>query len=167
MNEAQTRDVAACDRNIAQQRAYKRAINSATYARIAQFVVNEPGHGGHWLTPYMSDSQITFYLSLSQLNTFADPRLTALLKALSAPALRLSAGRMDEAKDSFQRTYYFAAQVAGVRIRVVVTAYESEESSACQRVLVGMKKIETPIYEYKCLDVIATEVPAPVLLEGL
>jgi hypothetical protein len=74
---------------------------------------------------------------------------------------------MAEDKNAFNRTYYFATTVASIKLRVVLTAYEAEETSACARVLVGMKKIEQPIYEYKCLDVIATEIPAPVLLEGL
>lgn len=165
MNTQQTRDLATLDYRIRAAQNVKRAVKTATYGRIAAAVAALPGQS--WVTPNIDSDQITFYVSWSQLKTFADPLIVGVHAALQDKSLRLSLEKFTETKDSFEQDYIYVTRVADVKIRVYVSAYESEETAACRRVLVGMEKVERPIYRYDCLEVIATEVPAPVLLDTL
>lgn len=124
------------------------------------------------------EPRLSFFLYLSNLNRWDDPKYLDAINALETACPRLVPERKDtEDKDRLYRSHKWTwafetgnAEMPVAHITVSLDAYEDAKTAECRRVQVGTRTIEEPIYRYDCVapEGTAGELPAPVIaLEGL
>lgn len=116
---------------------------------------------------------LRFYVYLSDLNRWTDPRYTQAVGDIQSACPFLTPARKDsEDKDRLNRDHKWEwsfetgdVDYPVAKITVTLNAYESAETAECRRVQVGTRTIEEPIYRYDCVapEGSAGELPAPVL----
>jgi len=149
---------------IAQLNLLKTLAVTQEYNDIANAIVTHTG-SPYQADPSLNDTSLSFYTYMSELQTFADPKYTIFVGAMTALSPDETAP-MKENKASFSRDHRWTWNFGNdLYITVQLNAAESEGTSSCRKVQVGTKTIEQPIYSYDCAMEAEPSglIPAPVI----
>lgn len=158
--------IALIDKRIQAFTRLKAVVVTDEYNKIANLVYSLDPYQAQNPTMDADSARVEFYCSHSGLNRWEDPRLVDFLVAVTK--LDPDTQEMKEFKDYYNRDYKWSWKFQdGLEIRLNFGAYEKKETSECQRIQVGTKTVEQPIYRYDCVVPEGTKdldaLPAPVL----